>query len=348
MCPTKEWCTKEAGQTYKLPDWCADKPWLDGGVDGSSAVCPIGTCVPKMPEGWLWPATLYEGFDIGMEPCPEGTTTWDGIAEPSPLGCAECACSTPKSICGLSPQWTISSRGCADFDNGVKSNFDPPPDWDGSCNNEKSLPGGKLCGAEGYCAKSITISPPKLEQIDTSCTPAVKEQDEPTAPKLYNGQSLPPVGRVCIDKETSTDLPTCGVDDKNLCVSIPGKGPACITREGDFSCPEGWPQRHIFYKDIDDNRSCSECSCGPVEGASCKRKYTLYTDSTCTTEFGSWTNEDSQLPQCQWLAEGIAVAAKTLDTVEHTLGACKPAGGEVIGEVKLNDPFTVCCVATDM
>lgn len=342
LCPTPEWCTTEAAQTYKPPDWCASKPWRDAGADASPAVCPVGTCVPKMPEGWLGPASLYTGFDTGVDPCPEGTTTWDGTAEPEALGCAECACSTPLSVCRLSPPWTISSHGCDDFDNGAIWNFDPPVDWDGTCNSDKALPAGKLCGSD-FCVKSITIFPPILEQVDKSCTPYRKE-DKPLVPKLYNGASLTPVGRVCIDKQAPTDLPTCGADDTNLCVSIPGHGPACIAHEGDISCPAAWPTRHIFYKHIEDNRSCSECSCGPIEGANCRRKYSLYTDSTCTSEYGSWTTYDKSLPQCLWINDGTAIGGKTLETIEDNLGACVPSGGKVVGDVKRIDPFTVCCV----
>jgi len=350
-CPTEAWCTKDAQQHFKEPDFCKTKFWrLDGGTDASTsaAVCPNGTCVPKTPEGWLGPATLYEGFDINVEPCPKGTTTWQGTVEPAPPGCAECACSTPKSICGLSPQWTISSRGCEDFDNGVKWNFDPPADWDGSCNNEKSLPADKLCGAEGYCAKSITITPPQLEQIDTTCTPTMDAPDKLPPPRLFDDSSLTPIGRVCIDKPSAETLPTCGANGQDLCVALPGPGPACITREGEFDCPAGWPERSVYYKNVDDQRSCSECCCGSVEGATCVRKYRLFTDSMCTAEYGSWTTDDVSLPQCQWLSDGTAIGSKIMETVEHKPGACKPSGGEVIGEVKLNDPFTVCCAVIDM
>ncbi|HRI65724.1 MAG TPA: hypothetical protein PK156_15860 [Polyangium sp.] len=343
MCPTEEWCTDEANQTYKLPDWCKDKPWLDGGADGSSAVCPTGTCVPKVPEGWLAPATLYTGFDINLETCPEGTTTWDGVADPPPVSCAPCACSTPRSICGSSPHWTVSSHSCADFESGVKWNFDPPADWDGSCIGDKALPAGKLCGADGYCAKSITIEPPVLEQIDKTCKPYVDVPKVPV-PKLSDHTSIPPAGRVCIDKPSSDKLFACGIDSN--CMAFPPGGPACIAREGAQVCPAGWPKRSVFYKEVNDNRSCSECSCGPVEGANCKRRYTLYTDDACAVEFGSWLNEDTDLPQCLWLIDGMAVGSKTLETVEHTLGSCQPSGGEVVGEVEKTDPFTVCCVAT--
>lgn len=344
MCPTEAWCTEEAGQTYKLPEWCKDKPWLDG---GTSSICREGTCAPKTPEGWLGPAILAEGLDIHMPPCPKGMITWDGLAEPPPPGCTECACSTPESICGSAPHWTISSRSCGDFDNGVKWNFDPPADWDGSCNSEKSLPAGKLCGSEGYCVKSITISPPKLEQIDTSCTPFKMEGEPAPVPKLYNDAPVGIMGRVCIDKD-SKGFPSCGVNDENVCVSLPGPSPICIAREGTHDCPAAWPERHIFFKRIDDQRSCSECSCGPVEGASCKRRYTLYTDNGCTTEFGSWLSEDTDLPQCLWLIDGMAIGSKTLETVEHELGSCKPLGGEVIGDVTGEDPFTVCCAPSNM
>lgn len=347
LCPTEEWCTKEAGQTYKPPEWCNAKPWLDGGADGSSAICPRGTCAPTIPEGWLGPASLNEGFDINVAPCPEGTITWDGSAEPAAPGCAECTCSIPASVCGNAPQWTISSRSCMDFDSGVKWNFDPPAGWDGSCNSEKSLPAGKMCGPEGLCVKSIMISPPKLEQIDKTCTPSTVP-NAPPVPKLFEGASLTPKGRVCIDKLDATNLPSCGVNNQDMCTPVPGPGPACIARRGDVSCPQAWPDKHVYYDHVKDNRTCSECSCGPVEGASCKRRYSLYTDNGCTTEFGTWVTEDSDLPQCLWLVDGMAVGSKKLDTVDHDPGACKPSGGEVIGKVELNDPFTVCCASNAM
>ncbi len=344
MCPTAEWCTAEAGQTYKPPEWCKGKPWLlDGGVDGSSAVCPSGACAPKIPDGWLGPATLYEGFDINVEACPKGTTVWTGLAEPPPPGCAECACSTPKSICGSAPHWTISSHQCTDFDNGALWNFDPPPNWDGSCNAEKSLPAGKQCGADGFCVKSITISPPVLEQIDKTCVPS-KVVKEPPIAKVASGSSLTVSGRVCIDKQAYDDLPECGSGSSLWCTPTPGPGPLCIARDGEATCPSGWPNQHVFHREVKDHRTCSECSCGPAEGASCKRKYTLFSDSMCTKEFGHWIAEDTNLPQCLWLIDGMEVGAKSMETVEHDLGACKPSGGELIGEVEKNDPFTVCCV----
>jgi hypothetical protein len=291
---------------------------------------------------------LTTGFDIELDACPEGTTTWDGITESPPPGCAPCACSTPRSICGSAPQWTISSRSCGDFDNGVKWNFDPPPDWDGKCTSEKSLPAGKTCGADGYCVKSITISPPLLEQLDTTCAPYVDGPKDLPVPRLLDGVSMPPVGRVCIDKLSLDKLTTCGVKGDDQCVALPGPGPACVARQGDHVCPAAWPKRSIFYQDVKDHRSCSECSCGPVEGATCKRRYSLYTDDACATEFGSWVSEDTDLPQCLWLIDGMAVGSKTLETVEHNLGACQPTGGEVIGDVERKDPFTVCCAAADL
>ncbi len=341
-CPTPAWCTAEAGQTYKPPDWCKDKPWLDGGVDADRIVCPSSSCAPKMPDGWLGPASLYEGFDIDVDSCPEGALEWQGLAEPPPPGCAQCACSTPKSICGSAPHWTISSHQCADFDSGAMWNFDPPPNWDGSCNAEKSLPAEKQCGADGFCVKSIMISPPMLELVDKTCIPSKVEKEAPIS-KVTNGSTLTLSGRVCIDKLAREAAASCGADDL-LCLSTPGPGPICIAREGEFVCPFGWPNQHVYYRNVKDNRTCSECSCGPAMGATCKRKYSLYTDGMCTKEFGHWIAEETNLPQCLLLIDGMAVGAKTLETIEHDPGACKPFGGELIGEVEKNDPFTVCCV----
>lgn len=352
-CPTEVWCGDVAEQHFKEPEFCKSKFWRqDGGTDAGSAVCPIGTCVPKIPEGWMGPATLHHGWDIEIPACPEDSIMMEGYGEPPPPTCFECGCSTPKSVCGLSPEWTISSRGCDDFNAGVKWDFSPSPDWDGTCNGEKALPEGKLCGTEGFCAKSISIAPPKVEQIDKSCAPFVKEPEEMPVPKLHNnalsGGPDVPIGRVCIDKQAA-DLPTCGVNSENVCVEIP-LNMACVAREGDHACPEGWPQKNLYYQNIDDQRVCSECSCGPVEGASCTRKYQIFTDGMCTpsAEYAALTYEDSTLPKCFLINPGMSVGSKAVELVENVLGACAPSGGQPIGDVKLEKPFTVCCVATDM
>lgn len=351
LCPTPEWCTEEANQTYKPPEWCKDKPWRDAGADGSpdgaSAVCPIGTCVPKTPEGWSGPATLQEGFEPELAACPEGAIEWQGGTKPEAPGCAECTCSTPKSICGSAPSWTISSRGCGEFDLGVKWNFDPPPNWDGSCNNEKAMPEGAMCGAEGLCAKSILISPPDFQMIDKTCTPSTKEDSMPV-PKFKADSAFTPIGRVCLGEKLEETGYRCGVDDQDLCLSLPGTSLACIARDGNHACPTGWPARSMYYREVKDNRSCTACSCGPVEGANCVRKYRLFKDGLCTNEYGSWTTDDMSLPQCQYLSDGTAIGGKTLDVVEHVPGACKPSGGELVGEVELNNPFTVCCAKPTM
>jgi len=351
LCPTPEWCTEEANQTYIPPDWCKDKPWRDAGADaspdGASAICPIGTCVPKTPEGWSGPATVQEGFEAELEKCPEGAIEWQGSTKPEAPGCAECACSTPKSVCGSAPKWTISSRGCGEFDLGVKWNYDPPANWDGSCLNEKALPEGAMCGAEGLCAKSILISPPELQMIDTTCTPSTKEDPMPV-PKLHADSAFTPIARVCLGKQLEETGYRCGVDDQDLCLSVPDTNLACIARDGDHACPSGWPVRSIYYRNVNDNRTCTACSCGPVEGANCIRKYRLFEDGLCTNEYGSWTSADTGLPQCQYLIGNPPIGGKTLETIEHTPGACKPSGGELVGEVELKDPFTICCAHPTM
>ena|GEM_PF-4871732 len=350
QCPTSEWCDDNGPkENFKEPDWCKTKFWrVDGGTDAGNVVCPNGTCVPKTPEGWMGPATLYDGLDIDLPACPEDTTMLVGYEEPPPPTCYECTCSTPKSSCGLSPEWTISSRTCDNLDGGMEWDFSPSLDWDGTCNGEKAMPAGKLCGPDGFCAKSITISPPTVEQIDKSCTPSVKEPADSPTPKLHGQFNAGPdlTARVCISKQAS-DLPTCGVDNENVCAEIPGSM-ACVVRIGDHSCPSGWPQKHLYFQEVDENRSCSECSCGPVDGASCTRKYQIFKDAMCTDEYEAMTYEDSGLPKCSNISPGMAVGSKAVELVENVLGACAPSGGEVIGEVKLKDPFTVCCVGSDM
>ncbi len=348
-CPTEEWCTVDKRNFY-LPPWCADKPGLDAGTDGadgSTALCPVGTCVPNAPEGWRGPATFSTEFwTIEQQPCPDGSETLDGWNEPPALTCPTCSCSEPQSTCKFSSKWTISSHGCGDFDSGTPFGFSPPPNWDGSCDIADALPEGKLCNGIP-CVAAVRVSAPTIERIDTSCTPTIN-YDEELTPKLHNSGSHEPFGRVCVGKQNAEGTTFCGENNQNVCLSIPTGALTCIVRDGDVACPASWSQKHVLYKQYDDERSCSECSCGPIEGTLCTVKYRIFEDALCSNEIGSYDIDGPGNDHCYSLPLGNAISGKSMEKVNHKLGACQSLGGEAVGEVKLEQPFTVCCLPDEI
>jgi hypothetical protein len=247
----------------------------------------------------------------------------------------------------LSTKWAISSNGCGDFDNGSPFDFSPPPNWDGSCDTTDALPEGKLCNGIP-CVAAVRVSAPPLKRIDTSCTPVTKYDKELPTPKLTNSGSDISPGRVCVGSQNSEGATFCGENNQNVCLSIPAGALACIVRDGDVACPASWPQKHVLYQNVQDERSCSECSCGPIEGTQCTVKYRIFGDALCSNEIASHDIDGPGDDTCYPLPSGNAISGKSMEKVDHKPGACQPLGGEVVGEVKLELPLTVCCLLDEM
>ncbi|UQA62797.1 hypothetical protein [Polyangium aurulentum] len=332
-CPIPEACPDGSPP---IPPHCTDGG-TDGGTDGEqSALCPSGACVPSNPEGWEGPVDLWSGIAFEVPPCPDGASTivFEGQPEPEPPPCASCFCDPPLGSCKLPETWTVSAASC--LGGGVKTNFDPPPGWDGSCTANTSIQSGKLCGGVP-CVQSISVSPPILEE--QPCQPHGSEPP-PEPAKLLASGPFAPFARACSSAEP---LPACAEGESVCLASSPGFA-ACVHHAGDEQCPEGWPVKHLLYGHVDDQRTCSECACEAPTGGKCTAKGHVYGDTTCAAEWASLSVSSDDPSKCIDLISGVALAGKTAELLAHQPGTCAPSGGEPIGALLLADAKTFCCL----
>ncbi|MRG98629.1 hypothetical protein [Polyangium spumosum] len=340
-CPTPEWCPGG-----KLPEnssyerYCPEGP--DAGSDGPmSSLCTGGSCAPPRPAGWKGPMSFWNGWDIEAPPCPGEAPilAFEGRSAPPPPSCGTCACDAPEGTCELPETWTVSSAGCSDPGSGVKTNFDPPTNWDGICNGEKSILGDKLCGGVP-CVRSITISTPVIEE--QPCQPHLIGDPEPKIPKAWNGGPEITLGKVCTSESA---LPKCIEAEGKVCVPTPPGFSSCLYREGDHPCPEGWGERELLYGHVEDNRVCSQCECSEPSAGFCNVKFRIFSDGACTTEKLAADVSTGMIAPCLDFMPGTQLSGKTAAVLEYTKGACTPSGGTAEGELVLLDPVTICCSA---
>jgi len=328
-----------------IPEYC------DGGLDtrldgGTSLLCP-GACVPRAPETWTGPDFFYEGPRVFEPECPEPAplTTFEGVTGPEalPLTCGACACDPPEGTCSVPAVWTLGSGPCSELGGLVKTNFDPPTNWDGTCSADDAIPAGKMCSGQP-CVQSITVSEPVIEEKCTSRT----LDPWPDIPKFYEDSPMSDetTGKSC-GLPTDTVWPACAENPIKACLPNPGPDfSICIHKEGDEACPDSWPVRILYYDEVDDQRTCAPCGCDKPTDAMCSYRLTLGSDSACsvvTFENVIGTGMPNGVG-CADLGIGIALGSKAAEIVEFSKGSCTPTGGVPIGDLILDKPTTFCCL----
>jgi hypothetical protein len=352
-CPWPEACVDERGTfvpkpipwdcpnacegALPLPPRCSDGG-VDGGADGSISACTDGTCIVP-PSAWA-PAILASGRAIDELACPElaPVVAFEGWPEPtSAPECPACACDAPIGSCSISTTWTISSVACPNSDIGVKTTFDAPVGWDGTCNEEGAIVQGKQCGG-APCVASIAIDPPIIEESPCKPSGGLMPLDPP---KLVAEGAFAPFSRAC----TAEPWPACGTSGA-VCLPSPSADFAtCVQHTGDVPCPEGWPDRHLLYGYMDDQRSCSECACLPPAGGICVMKAHLYSGLGCTAQtLEIDVSTDMSIGCSASLMPGAALSGKSAEVLDYQLGTCMPTGGELDGDLILADATTFCCL----
>ncbi len=342
------WCDETPGGTkldecrlsvqrfYGLPWWCAEfleEPDAGDAGDGSTSACANGTCA-ALPNGWE-PVLLASNALFVVPDCPasapnvvfEGSST--PVQDPT---CPTCSCDPPVGACTPPTSWTVGSSACLGDD--VKTNFDPPSGWDGSCSSNTAISAGLQCGGKP-CVASITISSPIIEE-----EPCVAHSDVPPidVPRLTAG-SYVIEGRAC----AGDPWPACS-GNNGVCVP-PANDPfaVCVKHDGDVLCPNGWDSKQVLYGSVDDQRSCSDCSCLPSTGATCSMKVQVFGDASCAqTELEVNISLDMG-SDCHLLMSAVALAGKSADVLEYKPGVCEPSGGELLGQVVVTDATTFCC-----
>jgi hypothetical protein len=139
-------------------------------------------------------------------------------------------------------------------------------------------------------------------------------------------------------------------DPGSSCVPAPdAQFRLCIERNGMIeppemdACPEDYSERHLFYHDFDDQRSCTPCACDSPIGSDCSALVSTYSTSSCMTLIGSLAV--SQGSGCLDNVTGMGLVSISASWITNEPGTCKPTGGELVGQAVPARPVLFCCQA---
>lgn len=301
--------------------------------DAGPAECPAGECMAA-PAGWTGPYLTWVG-DYGQAPdCPDhGLPAYDGNDDlVAPLECEPCSCGPSTGSCALPSKLTAHDVPCS----GVKGPhkdmpFDAPASWSGQCDKTDPVP-------QGF-AYSLTIDPLVVKE---SC-PVLSST--PT-------RILAPYWRKSVRTCRGQNLP-CDVQSA-LCMAKPPTGPTwrvCIFMDGEHECPGdnvgAWSERLVFYDPvhgIDDQRTCTECSCGAPKGSMCTAQVYSYSDASCSVPVDPGYTISSEGDKCiDIMPTKEALGSKAATPPTYAPGTCDAIPGVAMGAATKINPSTLCC-----
>ncbi len=182
--------------------------------------------------------------------------------------------------------------------------------------------GGPLSGACGAHAVDDDVLYAAFSQ---NCT-AMPTQNIPAAD--FDSEV-----RVCGGATTTND---CGAGQR--CTPTPASpfSAVCIFQSGDHECPTEYPDKQLFHDSVNDNRSCSTCSC-QRQGGSCE----------LSVEGCGLNNDDKTLSS----SSGNTVSVNGDDTDYQLVsvssinqGQCNPSSSTLQGSVTTSGATTLCCL----
>jgi hypothetical protein len=340
-----------------MPEDCTDgiDNDLDGKIDCADPDCQVGfSCHnPLTPAlvtaGWTGHFALTDGLVAALPGnCPGATYpnpiyTGYRIPKAPAATCSTCTCDAPLGEqCTLNVH--VAAGTCADVNsaNGV-CQYNLPVTANGTCDqsvgflpggdNTCSLPVNNLC-PNGSAACNQAVYADAATITGGSCNPSI---EVPNVPAF----SWTNAGRAC---QPATEGKGCASSFACLPNAPAPFGSVCIQHTGDVPCPagSGYTLKKVFY-DIDpqDDRSCSDCQCSGVNGASCSTTTNIYSDlltNTCNTLVAS-------VPPggCTALSGNPAVYGRKSVSTSITAGSCAPSGGTPTGVAFGLNPVTFCC-----
>ena len=287
-----------------------------GGVD--PATCPdTHECVPGPPEGWEGPVALLQSPANEDEPQCDGPygeaafVAYRGLIAPE----AECSCS-----CGVAEGASCATSVVARF-------------W----------------GDDATCSTGV---PAQYEFFTGSCNglPAILQPNTywTVLPVQSAGGSCEAIPELKADPARfETRLSACRAPASNdgctagsLCAPRPEEpytDSICIWRPGETECPTGYAERHTGFNEIEDERGCSECTCGDPIGLCDDASITMFSQ-ICNTPIAGVLTADGQ---CQ------STRAQQTRTVVYNPGQpsafCSPSESTPSGAATMRDATTICC-----
>ena len=283
--------------------------------------CPGAECADDAPLGWQGPVWLWSGAEAEAPPCPEDTSVpvYEGHADLRSSGsCDACACTTPD--CGF-PEGVRISAGpdCV----GEFVDILVPPNWDGSCFSFPPV------------EDPISVFFQKSTRSD--CVPIVSQMDK------HVDFSWDTFARACTPTAVAE---SCSAVPTQVCATPPPEGFAqCLFREGESStCPTDYPELRRFHGAVDDQSSCTPCSCQLPEASNCRVFMSL--DMTSFCKFGGQgTVVDPAHEGCLTNYGPSQYASLRGEIKETEPDVCLAGGGAFVGEVLPVQPTTFCCKA---
>lgn len=290
--------------------------------------CP-GQCVPFPPAGWdTLPMLVWMGTGLAPD-CPAdraGSVVFDGfMGLPDPPECPPCTCDPPTGECEIPEILTANEAPFCGV--GVTEDLLPAV-WAGGQCIEFTPP---------IDAMSVTIGP--LTMTETGC--------KPSGPPPPRDGAAP--GKTTVRACRGVAYPPC-LDPGLLCVPSSEPPPPgfsqCIFQRGEHACPETYPEQHIAFDGVDDQRSCSDCSCEEPKGSACTATVSVFNDTKCELVIATAPMSAALGEQCMALEVGVVTTLDGLRLTQpvYEAGACEPSGGKLVGTAKAIETATICCL----
>jgi hypothetical protein len=269
-------CSSNGDPCASNPSSCRDAG--SGGGPSGPGSC-TGFCAPHAPIDWFTTILLWIGPESATPPsCPSALAGRNpGFADTKPtVSCPQCSCSPSQGGFCFEPDNITANPGACPGAGGKVFNL--PQGWGGTCEATNLT----------STADSFAVAPPGVPC--GACDPVQ------TGPMTVHG----PTQALACSGEPTVAPGTCG--DQSMVCAYP-KTPefmTCISKVGQFECPNGWPTRHIvFYNELE----CG-CDCGPPVGDSCSATVTAYADSACSQPLGSVMVSSDKPQGCAAVANG--------------------------------------------
>jgi hypothetical protein len=281
--------------------------------DGGLGTC-TGQCV-DLPASWSPGRLLWLGPEGSTPPaCPamaKNRLLGYADAPPPTVECPTCTCAATTGSCLLPSMINANKAACPGVP-GEAVPFDAPNIWDGACTAMDAV----------SSAASLLVPPPALSPL-SECFPS----SDP-AIQLAGGATR---ALVCSD-DFGIEPGACA-DPQAFCTVAKAPGfSLCVSSGGDTVCPEGWPDKHVVFLDIDE---CA-CSCAPPTGEKCSSTLSVYADGACSQLLGSALVSSDQAPMCIDTPPGSPFGSKSATPPLYQSGTCTPSLTKSL-------PVTLCC-----
>ena len=197
--------------------------------------------------------------------------------------------------------------------------------WDGSCNQENTLPANELCDG-ALCAQSLLLP----ATTAAPCAPSVPVASKPDWTWGRRVRQCRPLQQAC------------GAGQVCVPRAVPGGFDLCRYVAGDTGCPPGYySEPSLFYMGATDERACEACDCASPEGAQCEAYVSVYKDGACASPIAQHLVADA--PLCVDVVAGSALGSSAAVMLTDVAGSCAPSGGEPVGGLEPAGPVTLCC-----